>query len=185
MAGYRDRLKASESGGRSNVVNAQGYTGLYQWGPALLSDYNRATGQNLTMDQFAASPDIQERAQDWADARSDAALAPYVGAVVNGQTLDQDALRAMAHLGGIGGARRYVTSGGSYNPADANGTSLSDYAAKFGGGSASGATQPAMNALASVATTEAPQRNALAQFELLQSLQPQYNALSLTPYKMT
>jgi hypothetical protein len=39
----------------------------------------------------------------------------------------------MAHLGGKEGMRRYLTSGGAYNPSDSNGTSLSDYAETHSG----------------------------------------------------
>lgn len=46
----------------------------------------------------------------------------------------------MAHLGGKGGARRHIESGGAYDPADSNGTKLSDYAKRFGGMSVGGAT---------------------------------------------
>ena len=38
---------------------------------------------------------------------------------------------AVGHLGGIGGMKKYVLSKGQYNPADALGTSLSDYYEKF------------------------------------------------------
>ena len=42
-----------------------------------------------------------------------------------------DGLRAVAHLGGKGGMKKYVTTGGKYNPADQFGTRLSDYYNKF------------------------------------------------------
>lgn len=192
MADYNTRLGTSESGGNYGIVNSEGYGGKYQWGEALLQDYNNATGQNLTMTQFLASPAIQEQAQDWSNARTDKALAQYVGATVNGQTLDRDSLRAMAHLGGIGGATKYVTSGGAYNPSDSNGTSLSDYAQKFSGtgsytAAQNDATYPtgtAVNALASVPTQNERTMNKLAEIRLIQSLFPtQTNALST--YKMT
>ncbi|MGL6208772.1 MAG: hypothetical protein ACRC14_02945, partial [Paracoccaceae bacterium] len=53
-----------------------------------------------------------------------------------------NAIRAMAHLGGIGGARKYIETGGAYDPADSNGTNLSDYAATHGGTYTGASTQP-------------------------------------------
>ena len=44
---------------------------------------------------------------------------------------DRDGLMAVAHLGGVGGMRKYVRTKGQYNPSDALGTSLSDYYNKF------------------------------------------------------
>ena len=39
---------------------------------------------------------------------------------------DRDGLMAVAHLGGVGGMKKYVRTKGQYNPSDALGTSLSD-----------------------------------------------------------
>ena len=39
---------------------------------------------------------------------------------------DRDGLMAVAHLGGVGGMKKYVRTKGLYNPSDALGTSLSD-----------------------------------------------------------
>ncbi|WP_282058886.1 hypothetical protein, partial [Lentibacter algarum] len=44
---------------------------------------------------------------------------------------DRDGLRSIGHLGGKGGMRKYVKSGGKYNPSDELGTSLKDYYDKF------------------------------------------------------
>lgn len=44
---------------------------------------------------------------------------------------DRDGLRAAAHLSGKGGMKRFVKSGGKYNPSDELGTSLKDYYNKF------------------------------------------------------
>lgn len=148
---FRDKLAASESGGDYGVVNSLGYTGKYQFGDARLTDFRNATGQNFTMDEFQANPSLQEAAYDWHIGDIDRQLGQYVGTVVNGVPLTQDALRAVAHLGGVGGARRFATSGGAYNPADAYGTSLSDYAGKFGSGSPQGVTPPADNQLSRLA----------------------------------
>jgi hypothetical protein len=135
--GFRAALRQSESGGNYQVVNSEGFGGAYQWGQPRLDDYNRATGQNITMQQFLADPSLQERAQDWHEGDILGSLGGYVGQTVNGQVLDEGAIIGMAHLGGTEGARRYIESGGAYNPSDSNGTSLSDYAQRFGGQSVS------------------------------------------------
>ena len=44
---------------------------------------------------------------------------------------DRDGLRAVAHLGGKSGMKKFVRSNGEYNPSDALGTSLQDYYDKF------------------------------------------------------
>ena len=44
---------------------------------------------------------------------------------------DRDGLKAVAHLGGIGGMKSYVRSKGMYNPKDQLNTSLQDYYDKF------------------------------------------------------
>lgn len=130
---FSERLGHSESGGRYNIRNDEGYTGKYQFGMPRLTDYMRATGSNFTLDEFQQNGPLQEAVYKWHEADIDRRLGDLVGREVNGQVMDQNALRAVAHLGGIGGARQYVTSGGAYNPADSNGTSLSDYARKLGG----------------------------------------------------
>lgn len=138
---FRAALRTSESGGNSSVVNSEGYGGLYQWGPERLADYNRATGQNITFQQFLGNADLQERAQDWHEGDILGQLGGYVGRTVNGIVLDEGAIIGMAHLGGVGGAKKFIESGGTYDPADSNGTSLSDYARKFSG-LAVGAAEP-------------------------------------------
>jgi hypothetical protein len=130
---FRAALRMSESGGNASIVNSEGFGGLYQWGQPRLDDYNRATGQNITMDMFLQNPGIQEQAQSWHENDILGSLGRYVGTVVNGQVLDEAAIIGMAHLGGTGGAKRYIETGGKYDPADSNGTNLSDYARKFAG----------------------------------------------------
>jgi hypothetical protein len=134
---YNDSLSNTESGGNYWAVNSEGYGGKYQWGEARLADYNRATGQSITMAQFldgtANGMKIQEDAQAWHNADIDKSLGDLVGQTVNGMVMTPNALRAAAHLGGIGGARKFVESGGAYDPADSNGTTLSKYARIHGG----------------------------------------------------
>jgi len=136
---FREALGQSESGGNYDVVNTLGYSGKYQWGPARLADYNNAMGTNYSMDEFLANPDLQENAQAWhesdiMDYVFDQGLDRYLGSNVSGVTMTPEAMISMAHLGGKAGMRQFVESGGEYNPEDAYGTSLRDYAQKFSAG---------------------------------------------------
>ena len=63
MDSFNTGLARTESGGNYSVVNSEGYGGKYQWGQDRLNDYNRATGQDITFEQFMASEAIQEAAQ--------------------------------------------------------------------------------------------------------------------------
>lgn len=125
---FGEALGQSESGGRYDVVNSLGYTGKYQFGEDRLTDFNRANGGNLTLDQLRENPDLQEQVFQWhvADIDRFAADRGYLD-----RGFSQNQLRAVAHLGGKGGMARFVESGGEYNPSDAYGTSLSDYATRF------------------------------------------------------
>lgn len=121
-------LSRTESGGRFHIQNSEGYAGRLQFGDARLADYKRATGESFTKEQFRLNPELQKRVEQWHLADIEGRVAPYVGRVVNGQTMTMGALVGMAHLGGTGGAVKYVETGGRYNPSDSNGTHLSDYA---------------------------------------------------------
>ena len=138
MSQFREDLARSESGGRYGVVNPEGYTGKYQFGPARLTDYMRATGTLFTMDQFRKSPELQERVQRWhegdiLDYVSANELDRFIGQVVGGVKVTPQSMLGMAHLGGKAGMRKFLETGGEYNPEDSNGTSLRDYGQKFSG----------------------------------------------------
>ncbi|MDB6151471.1 MAG: hypothetical protein JWQ44_2919 [Chthoniobacter sp.] len=128
-----DSLARTESGGNYQAQNKEGYFGKYQWGQARLDDYNRANGTTVTKAEFLSNPGVQEQAQQWAEKDIMGNLNDLIGKSVNGQVMTPAALIAVAHLGGTGGARKYVESNGEYNPADSNGTHLSDYARIHGG----------------------------------------------------
>jgi hypothetical protein len=136
---FNDGLSVTESGGNYGVVNSEGYTGKYQFGPARLQDYNTANNANVTMEEFRANPQLQEQVQRWHVGDIDNFVAQngldqYIGQTIGGVLITQDGLRAMAHLGGNAGMKRFLESGGQYNPSDSNGTSLADYAATHAGG---------------------------------------------------
>lgn len=145
-------LARAESGNDPTAVNAGGYSGMFQQGAARLSDlgvgiYTPAKGENVnsntwggtfnipgfpnvkTHADFLQSPGAQKvaLAAEVADSKRVIAQTPGTAG------LDQTGLLAVAHLGGNAGMQRFVSSGGLYNPADSNGTRLSDYYSKYSG----------------------------------------------------
>ena len=134
-------LVQSESGGNWQALNNEGYGGRLQFGKDRLADAARAgvIPAGMTGAQFSQlPPEAQQAVEQWHFADIDRqaermGLNSYIGQTVAGIPITQDGIRAMAHLGGIGGAAKFLQSGGQYNPADSNGTSLADYAIKHGG----------------------------------------------------
>lgn len=139
--GFPSSLVQTESGGNWRALNRQGYGGRLQFGDARLADAAKAglVPAGTTGAAFSQmAPAQQQAVERWHFADIDSqtrarGLDRYIGQQVGGVTITQDGIRAMAHLGGIGGAARYLSSGGRYNPADSNGTTLRAYAARHGG----------------------------------------------------
>lgn len=150
--GFTGQMGAAEAPTPS-TVNPGGYSGQFQFGAARLADpgvgvYTPAHGENLnantwqgtfnipgfpdvkTHAQFLASPGAQKAVFATHVADIDGAIAQTPGAA----GLNQNGLRAVAHLGGVAGMQKFVATGGAYNPPDANGTRLSDYYTKFSQG---------------------------------------------------
>ena len=138
-------LIGSESGGNFQATNdvegsgGRGHFGLVQFSRDRLSEAiaGGAIGQ-MSPEEFTANDDAQVAATNWHfndidNYIKDRGLGSYVGREVNGAALSMNSLRAMAHLGGRNGMQRYLESNGQYNPADAFGTSLSDYASQHAG----------------------------------------------------
>ena len=136
----RQSLIQSESGGDSTVVNSEGYGGRMQFGASRLADAAAAglVPRGMTGAQFAQLPEAEQaRVEDWHFNDIDQKAQQFGldrrhGEVIAGVPINQNSIRAMAHLGGINGARRFIESGGEYDPADSNGTKLSDYGRRFG-----------------------------------------------------
>ena len=131
---FLDRLKASESSGRSDAEitldDGRRFVGKLQFGEARLKDYQDETGTSFSQDEFKDNVDLQERVAAWHIRDLDKAI-DALGDDAKGYS--RDGLRAVAHLGGVGGMKKYVKSKGQYNPSDQLGTSLSDYYNKFSG----------------------------------------------------
>ena len=126
------RLTQSESSGDSNaeiiIEDGRRYVGSLQFGDARLQDYKKATGSSFTQDEFKANGALQDRVAAWHIADIDKTID---GLGINTDGYDRDGLRAVAHLGGKHGMKKFVQSAGKYNPSDELGTSLQDYYDKF------------------------------------------------------
>jgi hypothetical protein len=135
LSEYQRALIASESSGRSNVVNDRGYRGLTQGGDAAISDFKAQEGLNFTDEEYLNSPDLQMQFQRWYEQKTinyvmDKGLDAYIGKVIKGVPITMSSLLGMAHIGGDFGMQQFLETGGRYDPDDGN-TSLSDYGRKF------------------------------------------------------
>jgi hypothetical protein len=134
---YNTGLEASESGGSNTVENDEGYVGLFQYGPKRIADYNAANGTSWTTQSIKGNTPVQREIHNWGVSDVDSyitkrGLDKYIGTTINGVEITQNGLRGAAHLGGNYGMSKFLTTGGEYNPADSNGTTLAHYASKFG-----------------------------------------------------
>lgn len=141
-------LTANESGGNTAAENNAvgsggkvGHFGLLQFGQDRLADAKAAgvIPKDMTPQEFSDSgAETQNKVADWHFADIDkqaetAGLNNYFGKVIKGVVIDRDAIRGMAHIGGIGGVKKFISTNGEYDKADVNGTKISDYGKKFGG----------------------------------------------------
>lgn len=97
-----------------------------------------------TIAAFLANPDAQRAAFGAHQGRMDQEIArlgldKYEGQTVGGAAISRNALYGMIHLGGAQGTADALASGGVNAGRDANGTSVMDYARKFGGSGGAGA----------------------------------------------
>jgi len=136
-----DALFNSESGGNFQAQNDEvgagglvGHFGRGQFGQARLQEAGKALGfGKIEPQEFLANEGLQRAVEKWhfddidEFARS-RGIDKRFGETIGGVTLTPAGFRNMAHLGGKGGAAKFVSTGGKHNPADANGTTLRDYA---------------------------------------------------------
>ena len=129
---FLDKLAMSESSGKCDaeikIKDGRQYTGKYQFGEARLTDYRRATKEKFTTTHFRRNPALQDKAASWHVAYIQNEI-DKLGDKAN--EFHHDGLKAVAHLGSIGGVKSFVRSKGQYNPRDELGTSLRDYYDKF------------------------------------------------------
>lgn len=153
-------LAAAESGNNPRSINSAGYSGMFQFGAPRLAElgvYTPAQGEDLTSNKWGGTfnipgfPDVKTQADFLKNPQAQNAaygihmqnIDQSIGSTPGASQFDPNGLRAVAHLGGVGGMQRFVQTGGQYDPADSNGTHLSDYYRKFSGGSSgSPATGP-------------------------------------------
>ena len=132
MDSFMRKMAMSESSGDPNATitidDGRTFTGLYQFDDARLSDYRKATGAKFTTQEFKEDEQLQQKVADWHFADIQDAIDALGD---EADSYDRDGLMAVAHLGGVGGMKKYVSSKGEYNPADELGTSLQSYYDKF------------------------------------------------------
>ena len=134
--GEYSRLFNKESGNNYGARNKQGYVGRGQFGDARLEDARRAgvLPEGMDKEAFRRDPNTQQAVEKWHfsdinDFIDKRGLGAVEGKTVGGVPVTREGLVNVAHLGGKGGMEKFITSGGAYNPTDANGTRLSDYLA--------------------------------------------------------
>lgn len=151
---FFDSLGQSESGGCGTnqydcigpIINNGGMhhgdtpLGKYQFMPKTLESMGidptnfvgNAAAQEAAIQQFVAMNDACLQRQGAYD---------HIGQVVDGVTITKSGLLGAAHLGGCGGAAKWAKGQGDVS--DQLGTSLANYAAKFGGYGVMGASAAA------------------------------------------
>ena len=183
-------LSGTESGGNTAAhrtnLDGRSYSGELQFGDARLADYNKATGSNVTREQFRyMSAEDQAKVNRWhvndiLDVIEREGFDKLVGTQINGVTVTRSGLVAVAHLGGIPGMRSFVRSNGSYNKADELGTSLTDYLRKHATGNVQEhMSLPQQQAAAERRIEMLKERGAVAAYEQSQPLLDQ----AATDYK--
>lgn len=129
---FLDQLETSESSGKADaeitIKDGRRFVGKLQFGKARLQDYWNATGTTFTQDEFIKDTASQDKVAAWHIADLDKAIDALGDDAAD---YDRDGLRAVAHLGGKSGMKKFVQSKGDYNPADELGTSLQSYYDKF------------------------------------------------------
>lgn len=138
LADITSALIASESSGnpRAEYVADDGsrYSGALQIGFQRLADANAALGTNYSQDDLINDQAIQNSVNDWHMrdlARQVDAFMEELGDEATNWS--RNSLIAASHIGGVGGMKRHVRSGGEYDPQDALGTSVADYVNRFRG----------------------------------------------------
>lgn len=151
---FRERLGYYESRGDYQIVNRYGYLGKYQMGECALIDTGHYLGDAsgclkqdwagpwsglngvYSLADYLNNPSAQDAAvqalidQNWYEIKR-RGLDIYVGRQMYNVNVTVAGMLAAAHLGGVGGVERFLGSGGTDDPADAFGTSLSTYMARF------------------------------------------------------
>lgn len=155
---FKNALAASESGGQPDdgygAQNQRNFLGKWQFGERALADLGYVsrdsdlddndysggwTGKDgvNSLNDFLSSHTAQDNAieayleKQWGYIRN-LKLDDFLGETINGTLVTESGLLAGAHLGGVGGLRDYLRSGGTVNYDDGE-TAIGDYLDEFGG----------------------------------------------------
>ena len=111
------------------------FGGELNFGIDRLLDYMRDTGAEFDMDAFIDDPKLQKEVGLWHINSIDKEIAKIKNIPAN--ISDQNGLRAVAHLGGLDGMKKFISSrmpdatGNAYNTKDQLNTTLMSYYTKF------------------------------------------------------
>jgi hypothetical protein len=130
---FASHLGLLESHGDWKIINSLGAMGKYQFMPSTLEKL----GYHITPEAFKANPAIfNESMQEQAlrdlvqnNSRCLRKFAQYIGQVINGTFITKAGLLGAAHLAGIGGVQKFLTS--NHNATDINGSSVQKYLNEF------------------------------------------------------
>jgi hypothetical protein len=131
---FASHLSLIESSNDWKVVNSLGMMGKYQFSPATLEILGY---HNITPERFKADPSIfSEAMQEQAlrdlmqyNERYLKKFASFIGQIINGTLITKAGLLGAAHLAGVGGVQKFLTS--AHNATDINGTSVQRYLTEF------------------------------------------------------
>ena len=125
---FLDKLALSESSGKTDaeitIKDGGNFTGKHQFSEARLTDYRNSTKEKFSTADFKQDEALQNKVANWHFSDISSQI-DKLGDATN--EFDRDRLKAVAHLGGIGGMKSFVRSKGQYNPSDELGTSLQEY----------------------------------------------------------
>ena len=124
---YLIKLAERESNFNPEVINAQGYKGLFQFGDDALKDIGMTTTDYMS--DWKNQIDAVIKFTNLNRERLRNTLRGTNGKDVDGTKINEWGLLGAAHLGGVGGVNKFLFKG--YNPADANNTSIKDYLIYF------------------------------------------------------
>jgi hypothetical protein len=153
-ADFLNALARRESSLNAQAQNRYGYVGLFQMGEAALIDAGfyrpDGTGNNdwrgswtgaggiTSLREFKDHPEAQVAAVTayhqrlWTTIQR-LGLDRYLGQSIAGVEMTRSGMIAAAHLVGLGNLAAFLRSDGTTVPRDGNGTTLTEYAARFGG----------------------------------------------------
>ncbi|CAH1666105.1 hypothetical protein [Chelatococcus asaccharovorans] len=162
---FINKLGLFHSSNRYDAVNSTNHLGRFQFGEAALIDIGMVRNDGKPIDndfsggwtgkyginskeEFLASHEAQDMAiRDFLGKQAHFLrdFLHYDGQSINGHDISISGLLGAAHLAGAGGVRRFLKSGGDYNPSDANGASLIQSLDRFHGYDAPYTVDPSRN----------------------------------------